>query len=379
MDKSIKQRPPVIRKEDSKQDFKAMLVNYDVADGINEHHEGVRGGQPCFVDELCDLFAWMPGNVSGWYGWASDGKGTMLDYMQVLKAKNDKSTKVMSFRQEDMDTIRNPETGKAEIKANRIFKNLAWSYSGKTWNKNFADRWKCARMSLEEEMEVMKFIRKHFYIIYTKDRRFKNIMDCFRYYHEVLGITMFNIDPWNTIKLEGNERDDIKLIDTFIEIKEFAMETDTCFQIVNHARSMTDVRTGKGKDDPYKIVTSFMQLGGSAWNIKMDQEYSIYRQERHLDLRSTKVTFLNLKQRAGEIVGVERGDYEKIDFNKFERGYYFNGFNPMLGKMDDRKAARSAKQESIFDKNAFAKDDEPFGGSKKQEGPVNKGTDDLPF
>jgi hypothetical protein len=232
------------------------------------------------------------------------------------------------FRQEDMDTVM--VNSKPVIKANRIYKNLAWTLTGKTWNKSFADKYQLKAMTLDEEMEALDFITKHFFIIYPRDRKYKFILDEFKFMYEKFGIDGFDIDPWNTVKLPEGQRSDYQLIDAFIDIKEFTMHTNTVFNIVNHARSLNDV---KEKDGKYKVVNQFMQLGGSAWDIKMDMQLSIYRPERHLNPADPKVHLYNLKTRQGEIVGVERGVFEKIVFDKMKKQYFFDGVNPMTGEV----------------------------------------------
>lgn len=356
---------------DKKVKFVSSYMPYDIESGVEEWDEGVQGGESCRVDELKDLLAWMPGFLYGWYGWANDGKGTFLDFMQVLKAKFDK-TKICSFKQEDMDAvIVADDHGKKKvmIKANRIYKNLAWSLTGKTWNKAFAAKYHCKRMSLEEEMEAIRFITKHFFIIYPKDRRYKAIKDEFRFMYETKGINQFNIDPWNTVIVDNpnNDTGDVKLVNCFIEWKEFCLETNTLLNIVNHPGSTHDTKVGKGKDAPYRIVTSGMQLGGSAWNMKMDVENSIYRPERHLNPADPKVHFISLKVRQGEVLGVERGHYEHIVFDRIKKQYYFDGVCPMDGSMTKQRMERETAQTSAF------------GGPAQEPPKPGVSTDDLPF
>ncbi len=344
-------------------EIQSAYIQYDVRAGLDEFDKGVQGGETCHVDELKDIFAWMRGFVSGWYGWANDGKGTMLDFLTVLKSKKTATDKKpgwkwCAFRQEDMDAIRG-EDGKAKIKANRIYKNLAWTLTGKTWDDNYSKRFHCPRMTAEEEMAAIEFITDHYFVVYHKDRRFKNIMDNFKFMYEKYGIDGFIIDPWNTVGLPPNDRGDERLINTFIDIKEFALETNTNFNIVNHPKtSGFDVKDGKGKDAPYKIVTAFMQLGGSAWDIKMDSQYSIYRPERHLNMNDPKVHFFNLKQRQAEVVGVTRGVYEGIVFDPRRRQYYFDGFCPMDGSMTQKKKEEIQKQQPIFNNEPKQKEED---------------------
>ena len=156
--------------------FQSSYIPLDVAASVNEHSDGVQGGETCRIDALKDRFAWMRGSINGWYGWANDGKSEMRDFLKILKAKMD-GWKFVCFKPEDMDTT--VVDGHPKIGANRIYKNLAWTLTGKTWNKNFAKKYFLTQMTLDEEMEALEFIQSHFFVVYPKDRMYKNIIDEF--------------------------------------------------------------------------------------------------------------------------------------------------------------------------------------------------------
>lgn len=332
-----------------KKSSQASYIQFDSAASLAEHDTLIQGGISCHVQQLKDLFAWMPGTVNLFTGWSNDGKGTMLDFLEILGAMKN-SFKICQFRQEDMDSVK--IDGEVKIKANRIYKNIAWSYTGKTWNKSFAEKYHCPKMSIDEEMEAMAWVTKRFFVVYPKDRRYKNVRDNFLFMWEVYGATVFRFDPWNTVKVESDWGDDKleRLINVFIDLKETALEKDSIMNIVNHpiTSSGFDMKDGKGKEAPYKVVTQNMQIGGSAWDMKMDGAYSIYRQNRHKDLKDPAVTFFNLKQRAAEIVGVERGHYGKIVLNRQQRRYFFDGICPIDGSMTAAKRKELETQPPLF-------------------------------
>ncbi len=120
-------------------ELSSSYIPLDIAASVNEHEEGVQGGEPCGVDQLGDVFAWMRGSINGWYGWANDGKSEFRDFLKVIKAKRD-GWKFCCFRPEDMDSV--ITGGKAHIRANRIYKNLAWNLTGKTWSKKEEEEFK---------------------------------------------------------------------------------------------------------------------------------------------------------------------------------------------------------------------------------------------
>lgn len=307
----------------------SFYIPFDTAASINDS-EGVQSGESCRVISLNETFAWMRGFVYAWYGWSNDGKGTFFDFLAVVKAKYD-GWKFCCFKPEDMDTVM--QKGKPKIKANRIYKNLAWSLTGKTWNKNFAERKGIVKMTLDEEMEAIRFIKQHFFIIYPHDRKYNSMLDNCLYMFEQFGIDAFLWDPFNEVELPDNERGDERLVKVFREVKRFSMETNTSFNIVNHPRSQNDEKVKDGPNKGrFKVVTQFMQLGGSAWDMKMDGQFSIHRPYRHDNPRDPRVHFYNLKQKQVEVVGVERGVYEDIVFDPLTKQYYFGGKNPLTGE-----------------------------------------------
>ncbi len=328
-----------MKKEEEK--FKSSYIKLDIAASVIESNEGVQEGESCRIDALKERFAWMRGHVNAWYGWANDGKSLFLDFINVIKAKeredvvNGKKVKVDGFKfalykPEDMSSDRN-----GKINANRIYKNLAWTLTGKTWNPNYAKRTHSKQMTTDEEMEALDFITQKFFVVYPQDRRYSNVLDDFKYLYETYGVDVFQVDPWNVIKLPDGERGDERLVNAFVDIKEFALKTNTIFNIVNHPRSMTDVHMTKDQKSPFKVVNQFMVLGGSAWDMKMDAQFSVYRPERHIDPADNKVHLWNLKQKESEIVGVSRGVTEGIKLNRVKRQYTFDGINPMDG-VDER-------------------------------------------
>lgn len=333
--------------------FTPSYCPLDMEASVAEFDEGVQIGETCHIPELNNIFAWMRGFVNMWTGWSNDGKGTMLDFLMTLKAKN-AGWKWCIYKLEDMDSVRiggNPKLkngqpikvgnrvvktgGKIHIKANHIYKNLAWCLTGKTWIKEFADRNMCKQMTFQEELEALEFITEHFFVINPQDRTYKNVFDDFLFMYEKFGIDGFLIDPWSSLVLPSvkGETGDVKFVNAFIENKNTALLTDSCFNIITHAKAIEDVKYKSGPDKgKYKVVDPSMVLGGAAWDMKMDGCYSIYRPERHLDPRDPKVHLYNFKQRKSEVVGASRGVYENIQFDAVRKQYYFNGVNPLSGE-----------------------------------------------
>lgn len=351
--------------------FQSSYIPLDIAASVIEWSEGVQGGESCRVDALKDTFAWMRGSINGWYGWSNDGKSEFRDFLKLMKAKEREEVvkgkkvkvdgwKFACFKPEDMNSTIDKSTGKSKIAATRIYKNMAWSLTGKTWHEPFAKLRGISKMTLEEENEALRFVTDHIFVVYPKDRRYKNLLDEFRFLHEKFGIDGFEIDPFSSVILPDSSRGDERLTAVFFDMKEFALETNTVFDIVNHPKSITDVKDKNGK---FKVVNQFMVLGGAAWDMKMDGQYSIYRPERHIDPKDPKVEFHNLKQKQAQVVGVERGETRGIEFVFNTKQYYFNGVNPMTGE------EKGGQKKNIID----------FSKPRETPPPQVTPSDDLPF
>jgi hypothetical protein len=310
-------------------EVKSSYYPPDFASMLREWKDGAEVGEKSYVSELDDVFAWKTGLIQAWYGWANDGKGTFFDFMATMKSKFDDHWKWCFFKQEDMSS--SVFEGRVKMNANDIYNNLVWVYSGKTPYKHFAKRHGIPQITINEYQEVLEWVENHFFVVYPKDRRYKTVMDEFKFYHEKFGIKGYLIDPFKSLILDEKARTDFMMNEVFIEAKEFALQTNTNFNFIAHPKSMTDVKMGNKEDSPYKVVNQFMIAGGAAWDNNMDAQFSIYRPERHLNPSDPKVHFHNLKQRKAEVVGVKRGSYENIIFDRNTKRYFFNGVCPFDG------------------------------------------------
>ena len=341
-----------------KEEKKDNYIPLDLEVALGEHGEYVQSGETCRIDLLKDHMAWMRGFVGAWYGWPSAGKSLFISYMMMVKSIRD-GWRWGIYSPEEMNAV--VDNGKLKIKADRIYWNLAWIFSGKTWNKQFSEKHHCEMMTKEESKEALEFVTKHFFVIYPDDRTVESILDNFHALNERFNnLDGFLIDPWNVVKMDNMKRADEMLTDAFIDIKQFAMLTNSCFNIISHPRSLKEVKTSTEKHAPYKVVNQFMQSGGAAWDNKMDVQYSIERPNSHLEPRDPFVKFHNLKQRQFEIVGVNKGtvgEDQKIEFDFKKRRYYFAGVDIISGELQSGLQTQS----SLFDQ------------TKKTE------TDGLPF
>lgn len=353
---------------DRRAEFESAYFPVDIKTIVNEWDQGAEIGETSRVEALDHVFRWKRGLINGWYGWANDGKGTFYDYLAVVKAKFD-GYKFCFMKQEDMGSVRMfdkaTEKYKSKLSANPIHNNLMWTYSGKTPYDHYAKKYHIPKLELDELHAAAEWVDSHFIVLYPKDRRYKSVMDIFKFYYEKFGIDVFLIDPFKSLILEDSKRTDKMMDELFIATKEFALATNTSFNFIAHPKSMSDV---KQKDGRFKVVDQFMISGGAAWDNNMDGQFSVYRPERHLTPSDPKVHFFNLKQRHAELVGADRGVYEDIKLDRRTRRYLFNQVCPITGVIP----------ESPFDKKYYKGQTIDFSTPKETIDDA-KNPEDLPF
>ncbi len=315
----------------------------------NEWKNGAVVGEWSGISALDKIFKWVKGHQSGWYGWANDGKGQFTNGLCITKAKLD-NWKFCMFKQEDMSSFRD-KAGKVHITASDIYNDLVWTLTGVTPYKHIADMYHVPQLTLDQYHEAMAWVEERFFIIYPRDRRFTHMLDNFRYFYEVFGINSFWIDPakgviFDTVK----DTKDIQLGQAFIQTKDFAMETDSNFNWISHAGKLEG--GNKEKDGSYKVIEAKDQLGGSAWDIGMDSQFSVYRVDRHLNPNSPDVMLRTLKVRKQQISGFRKGQFDKITFDIKTNRYYFDGVCPIDGSFSEakRKEQMMGTQADAFEK-----------------------------
>lgn len=326
-------------------DKESAYIPFDLAIGLREWNLGAEVGISSRAYELDKVLKHKKGMINGWYGWPNDGKGTFYDWMAVMSAMFEKpGWKFCMFKPEDMSAHR--LDGQVHINAVDILHNLMWTYTGKTPYKHIKEKYNVQQLTKDEYLEAHEWISEHFYIIYPRDRKYKNVFDKFKEMYEKYGIDRFLIDPFRGLILEGKDRE-AAMNQLFFDAKEFALGTNTIVDFIAHPKSQNEVKVSKKEDAAYRVVDQWMISGGAAWDNAMDSQYSIYRPERHLDPTDPKVHFINLKQRKAEIVGAGRGTYSKIVFDFLEKRYYLDGQCPITGKLKNGRHTAEA-QGDIF-------------------------------
>lgn len=314
----------------------------------NEWKHGAVVGEPSGVSALDKILKWVRGHQNGWYGWPGDGKGQFTNNLCVTKSKRD-GWKWGMFKQEDMSSFRD-KSGKVHITASDIYNDLVWTLTGVTPYKHIAELYHVPQLTLDQYHEAMEWIEQHFFIIYPKDRRFTNMLDNFTWLYEVHGVSGVWIDPAKGIVLDAmKDTKDVVLNETFVQSKDFAMQNNLSFNWISHAGKLEG--GDKEKDGSYKVINAHQQLGGSAWDISMDSQFTVYRIDRHKNPNSPDVMLRTLKVKKQQIAGFRKGEYDKITFDIKTNRYYFDGVCPIDGSYSVAKAKEmmSGVQGEAFD------------------------------
>ncbi len=333
-----------------------------------EYRSSIVYGETSSINEEFDsTYSWMRTHVNAFYGWPKDGKSLMLEFLSLVKAKKS-GWKTCMFKQEDLSSYN------GMLSADNIYNKLAWMLTGITPLENFSKKHKTELLAWDKLNEAKEWVKKHIFIINPSNRKYNMVMDEFLYFKEVFGIDHFAVDPWNTMILDDKERGDERLIQAFIRCKDVAQKTNTVMSLVNHPGSRHDQ---KEKSGAFKVVNQFMQLGGSAWDIKMDGQFSIHRPFRHKAANDPYVHLYNLNQRDSEFVGAERGVYKKIEFDRTRRQYYFDGVCPIDGSKKESK--QPSPQTELPYEPTWRKKKKKESYEEHLQNWAQPATDDVPF
>lgn len=306
----------------------------DLALMVREFDEGKEIGEPCGIDAMAEIFSWKRGFINCFTGFPNDGKSTFTLFLMLVKAIRD-GWKWCIWSPEMISS--HLDKGKILYTGSDIYDELIYMKTGKTPYKHVAKKYFIKQLTLEEYMEEIEWVEKYFFVIYPKQREYKDIMASFKFMYDKFKIDGFIVDPFKSFKQEQNGRTDLVLDELFTTTKEFAIQTHSSFNFIAHPAHQKEV---KEKDGPnkgrYKIVNQHMLAGGASWDNNMDGIYSIYRPERHLNVNDPKVHFINLKQRKALLVA-RRGICETIEFDFLRNRYFFNDICPIDGSFSRKK------------------------------------------
>lgn len=340
------------KKVDPREDNQIIL---DIASQTIGFTNGKEIGDKPRIPLIEEYFSWKRAFINCWTGWPNDGKTTFFTFLALLKSICDKYK--WCIWSPEMYSARKNAKGKVVPTAEDLFDELVFMKTGRSPYKHYIARYGLSQMEYELYLETLQWINEHFVFIHPKDRKYRDLIDNFKFFHDRHGFDGFLIDPFKNINHDDNGRFDLYLDNVFTEFKEFAIETDTTMNFIAHPKNQDEP---KNSDGSYKICTQFMLAGGAAWNNGMDGIYSIYRPYRHKDPTDPRTFFFNLKQRKQQLVG-RVGVYKNIEFDINTNRYYFNEYCPIDGSFKPSIEKLHASEMAAKKEKAAAKETKDKG------------------
>lgn len=235
----------------------------DVFDEIYRvYKEGRIKGKTTHIKDLDELFTYLPGDITLVTGSPGDGKSQFVKQLALLKAKHD-GWKWACYAPEDFPI-------------DYFYEDLCHCYIGRTADIHYK-----YRMTEDELIEAMEFIRKHFFCIYPEADEETGeiplptnvwINQRINFLKLKYGVNAYMKDPWNKISHEfGGQREDIYLAQELSKEKFYAKVFDAALYIAHPHKMM------KTKEGEYPCPTPYDVSGGAMWYNMMDNCLSIHR------------------------------------------------------------------------------------------------------
>ena len=203
-----------------------------------------------------------------------------------------------------------------------LYETLVEMYIGKT-----SDIESSQRMSMTEYSVGMKFVNKHFFVVYPEDSfSLKNVLDKFKHLVLRKGIKGVLVDPFNQLDhdLKGLT-EALHVAKTLNEIRRFTKNYHLKFIVVAHPITM---RSDKGIGDN-EVPTAYRIAGGSNWFNKADNIITVHRPNPK-DFRDTTVDIHVQKIKFQKLVGVPTGTPVKLNYHRpSNRFKIFGGDYPL--------------------------------------------------
>lgn len=306
---------------------------------------GKKRGETTRFRTIDPHFTWKKGFVYCWTGYPNHGKTELLLQLAIAKSIHDKWNWVL-FLPENMGSS---EAG--EMTAEEIFDTLIHAYIGKTTDPYY----KTSQMSMDEYLNGIEFVNKHFTIIYPCELKTpETILRYLQYVCETEKVDGIVLDPWNKMIHNYSGLLDEYLASRFAMVKDFAIRNHIIFNIVEHPKSVL-----KQADGTMPIPDAYSLRGGAMWNNAMDVIVSVFRPNYQRDKTDRSVNFISHKIRNQKLVGTP-GTIDLEFDRKSNRYFEYDGNSPLhVIVLPEKKEDNLSKVRNI---NFYDKDDElaPF-------------------
>ena len=206
-----------------------------------------------------------------------------------------------------------------------LYETLVEMYIGKT-----SDIESKQRMSMTEYSRGMKFVNKHFFIVYPEDSfTLDNVLNKFRHLVLRKGIKGVLIDPFNQLDhdLKGLT-EALHVANTLNKIRRFTKNYHLKFMVIAHPITM---RSEKGTGDN-EVPTAYRISGGSNWFNKADNILTIHRPNPK-DFRDTTVDIHVQKIKFQKLVGIPTGTPVKLSYHRPSNRFKIFGGDYPLGDL----------------------------------------------
>lgn len=293
---------------------------------INGYRNGKVRGTTTYIPELDEAWTWRGGEVNLWTGYQNEGKSLALNQLCCIRAYWE-NAKVAIFSPENFPL-------------NDLFDDIIEMFIGKSSDPYYKNNY----MSEKEYNEGLDFVQNNFFAIYPeKDFKIDSIFERTKYLVKKKGIRTLIIDPYNVVehKIKAGEREDLYISRFMAQLKRFAVEYDLSVNLVAHQNTPK-----KNDSDGGRFYKPFLTniKGGGTFADKADNVLIVWRPNRAVNFKDTKVTIESQKIKKQRLVGIPQS-IEDIDFDIRTNRYLFNGVTPFT-KIDEKRTGIK-KQELI--------------------------------
>jgi len=224
---------------------------------IEDFRNGLAKGETTYFNSIDPHFTWLKGELTLFHGIPNHGKSKIVKQLCLIK----------SIKEGTKWAIFTPE----EYPPNYFYSDLAHTYLGRNIDKKYSNR-----VSEEEYVDALNFVKKHFFYVHPEKDSATPIFinEKFRQLIISEGIEGGIIDPFN--QLDNNfaafGRDDYYLSDFLSREKQFALKHNFYKIIVAHPKGLK-----KNKDGKYDCPDAYDLSGGAMWNNKCDNVIAFHR------------------------------------------------------------------------------------------------------
>lgn len=246
---------------------------------IDGYQKGKTPGETSYFQSLDDIFSLRPGFLYCFTGWPGSGKSEFLTQLSVLQGEF-KKRKIAFY---------SPES----YPIDEFIDTIIHCYLGKSTDKRFPNV-----CSPQEYSDGIKWVDDYYYFCdWAETPNSTQLLKAFDFLHKQKGVSIFIVDPFNSITTEGEERNiAIALKHNLTAFKRFAAQNKVMVWLVEHPKTPTDTKEFDQIPGPRHL------FGGTMWWNKVDVLATIHRPNRE-DRSDNSVVLKTWKIKKQELNG----------------------------------------------------------------------------